>query len=391
MINQLDADSRTDLTAAGPYEPPPPLAGAPAAIGEVLSDRWSVAEIRRGGQAWVLIVDDLERGGRRAIKVPLSGALVGDDELEMLLRLEPHQHTVTTLGVIEVRGRSGIVFDYAPSTLTDLIGLGPGLSLTGLLQQVCAGMAHLSHVVEVAHLDLKPSNVLVDENGQAKVADFGLAQRVRIQDGRFAGARGGTWAYAAPEVLRREPCDTRADIFSFGVLLYEACTGRLPYPFALASDPAAQREQLLDYYASSGPGERQSELYYWGQSKLTQVPVTPPGEGISVLLSSCLQQHLSERPQSFTMLAEMLARAVRRPPVEALATPLPQIDQQRRSLSLAQVLIRLGRLDEAINELNRLLSTPLPAALFEAARQAAVQALTTAGRHAEATELADWR
>jgi serine/threonine protein kinase len=391
VINQLDADFHTDLTAAGPYESPPPLSGTPAAIGEVLSGRWAVVEIRRGGQAWVLIVDDLERGGRRAIKIPLSGALVGDDELEMLLRLEPHRHTVTTLGVIDVRGQPGIVFDYAPSTLTDLIRLGPGLSLAGILQQVCAGMAHLSHIVEVAHLDLKPSNVLIDENGHAKVADFGLAQRVRIQDGRFAGARGGTWAYAAPEVLRREPCDTRADIFSFGVLLYEACTGKLPYPFALAPDPVAQRAQLLDYYASPGPGDRQSELYYWGQSELTQVPVTPPGEGISILLSSCLQQHLSERPQSFTMVAEMLARAVRRPPVEAPETPLPQIDQQRRSLSLAQVLIRLDRLDEAISRLNRLLATSLPPALFETVRQTAVQALTRAGRHAEATELADWR
>ncbi|CAL9326144.1 MULTISPECIES: serine/threonine-protein kinase [Streptomyces] len=391
MINQLDADSHTDLTADGPYEPPPPLSGTPAAIGEVLSDRWAVVEIRRGGQAWVLIVDDLERGGRRAIKIPLSGALVGDDELEMLLRLEPHRHTVTTLGVTDVRGQPGIVFDYAPSTLTDLIRLGPGLSLAGILQQVCAGMAHLSNIVEVAHLDLKPSNVLIDENGHAKVADFGLAQRVRIQDGRFAGARGGTWAYAAPEVLRREPCDTRADIFSFGVLLYEACTGKLPYPFALAPDPVAQRAQLLDYYASPGPGDRQSELYYWGQSELTQVPVPPPGEGISILLSSCLQQHLSERPQSFTMVAEMLARAVRRPPVEAPETPLPRIDQQRRSLSLAQVLIRLDRLDEAISRLNRLLATSLPPALFETVRQTAVQALTRAGRHAEATELADWR
>ncbi|RIH59552.1 serine/threonine protein kinase [Streptomyces sp. SHP22-7] len=299
MINQLDADSHTDLTADGPYEPPPPLSGTPAAIGEVLSDRWAVVEIRRGGQAWVLIVDDLERGGRRAIKIPLSGALVGDDELEMLLRLEPHRHTVTTLGVTEVRGQPGIVFDYAPSTLTDLIRLGPGLSLAGILQQVCAGMAHLSHIVEVAHLDLKPSNVLIDENGHAKVADFGLAQRVRIQDGRFAGARGGTWAYAAPEVLRREPCDTRADIFSFGVLLYEACTGKLPYPFALAPDPVAQRAQLLDYYASPGPGDRQSELYYWGQSELTQVPVPRPARAsASFCRAACSSTCRSARSRS---------------------------------------------------------------------------------------------
>ncbi|MFF8375789.1 serine/threonine-protein kinase [Streptomyces sp. NPDC015661] len=384
-------DPTTDLTADGPFEPPPPPAGAPAAIGAVLSGRWSVAEIRRGGQAWVLVVDDLERGGRRAIKIPLSDALVGDGELAMLLALEPHRHTVTTLDVLEVRGRSGILFDYAPSTLTDLIRLRHGPGLAGILQQVCAGMAHLSDIVEVAHLDLKPSNVLIDDTGQAKVADFGLARRVRIQDGRFASARGGTWAYAAPEVLRREPCDTRADIFSFGVLLYEACTGRLPYPFALAPDPVTQQAQLLDYYASPGPERRQEELYYWGQFEPTQVPVTPPGEGISILVSSCLQQHLSERPQSFRMLAEMLARAVQSPPVDSPGIPLAPIDQQRRALALAEVLIRLGRLGEAINQLNRLLATPLPPALFATVRQTAVQALTRAGRHAEAAELADWR
>ncbi|MFF2546079.1 serine/threonine-protein kinase [Kitasatospora sp. NPDC058063] len=383
-------DTSTDLTADGPHEPPP-AAGAPAALGEVLSGRWSVAEIRRGGQAWVLVVDDLELGGRRAIKTPLSGTLVGDGELAMLLGLEPHPHIVTMLDVIDVRGRPGILLDYAPSTLTDLIRLRHGNGLAAILQQVCAGMAHLSEVVEVAHLDLKPSNVLIDDNGRAKVADFGLAQRVRIQDGRFASARGGTWAYAAPEVLRREPSDTRADIFSFGVLLYEACTGKLPYPFALAPDPVAQQAQLLDYYASPGPEHRQEELYYWGQSQLTQVPVTPPDEGISILLSSCLQQHMSERPQSFPMLARMLARAVHSPPVDAPGSPLPRIDQQRRALALAQALVRLGRFDEAVNQLNRLLAAPLPPALAATVRQTAVHALIGAGRLAEAAELTDWR
>lgn len=384
-------DANTDPTAAGPYEPPLPPTDAPAAIGEVLSGRWAVAEIRRGGQAWVLIVDDLERGGRRAIKTPLSGALVGDDELAMLLGLEPHRHIVTTLGVTDVRGQPGIVFDYAPSTLTDLIRLRHGPALAGILQQVCAGMAHLSRVVEVAHLDLKPSNVLIDDTGHAKVADFGLAHRVRIQkDGRFSSARGGTWAYAAPEVLRREPCDTRADIFSFGVLLYEAYTGKLPYPFTLASDPVAYQAQLLDYYASPGPKRRTEELY-WGQSKLTQVPVIPPSESISLVISSCLQEFVSERPQTFEMVAEMLARGVQSPPVDSPVLSLPESDRQHRALTLAQVQIRLGRLDEAINQLNRLLATPLPPALFATVRQTTVQALTQAGRHSEAAELLDWR
>ncbi|MFD0345602.1 protein kinase [Kitasatospora aburaviensis] len=162
----------------------------------------------------------------------------------MLLDLEPHRHIVTTLDVIDVRGRPGILLDYAPSTLTDLIQLQHGPGLAAVLQQVCAGMTHLSNVAEVAHLDLKPSNVLIDGTGEAKVADFGLAQHIRIEGGRFASARGGTWAYAAPEVLRREPCDTRADIFSFGVLLYEAFTGKLP---TLSSSTPTPRRSMHNY------------------------------------------------------------------------------------------------------------------------------------------------
>lgn len=382
----------TDLTVDEPHEPPPPLAGAPAAIGEVLAGRWSVVEIRRGGQAWVLIVDDLERGHRRAIKTRLSAALTGDAELAMLLRLEPHPHTVTALDVIELRGQLGIVFEYAPLTLTELIRRQPGVHLAEILQQVCDGMAHLSEGgTEIAHLDLKPSNVLVDDVGHAKIADFGMAQQVRIQDGRFPTAQGGTWAYAAPEVLRQEPCDLRADVFSFGVLLYEACTGKLPYPFPLAPDPNAQRAQLLDYYASSGPRHRIDQLYYRSRSTMTQVPVLPPGEGISICLSGCLQEYMEERPQSFRQLVGMLARSFQRPPVDAVAVPLPEIDQQHRELALAQVLIRLGQLKEAVNRLNRLLAAPLPPELFVTVRDTAQQALIGAGRHAEAAALMDWR
>lgn len=381
----------SDLTVDEPYEAPPPLTGAPAAIDEVLDGRWSVAELRRGGQAWVLIVDDLERGQRRAIKTRLSAALTGDAELAMLLGLEPHPHTITALDVVELRGQLGIVFEYVPSTLTDLIQEQPGLHLTEILQQVCDGMAHLSKEgTEVAHLDLKPSNVLVDDTGRAKIADFGLAQQVRIQDGRFSTAPGGTWAYAAPEVLRRESCDSRADVFSFGVLLYEACTGKLPYPFPLAPDPNTQRAQLLDYYASSGPRHR-TEQFYWGQSTMAEVPFLLPGEGLNIFLSSCLQEHMEERPQSFRKLAVMLAKSLHRPPVEAVAVPLPQIDQQHREVALARALIRLGRFGEAVNRLNRLLATPLPPEFFATVRDTTHQALTGGGRHAEAAALMDWR
>jgi serine/threonine protein kinase len=393
----------TDPTADVPREPPKPFPDAPAAIGEVLSDRWSVSEIHRGGQAWVLVVDDIKRKDRRAIKVPLSGVLTGDAELAALLRLEPHPHVVTALDVAAVAGRQGLVLEYAPATLAELLRARRGtptprqpwlIPRVEILQEICAGMAYLSAGAEFAHLDLKPSNVLIDAAGRAKIADFGLARQVRIRDdGRFSAATGGTWAYAAPEVIRQEPYDSRADIFSFGVLLYQACTGRLPYPFPLASTPAAQRKQLLRYYKSSGPEDRTEELYYWDQmkSRMKQVPVVPPTEEISVVISSCLQKDMKQRIPNFRDLAMMLAQGLRIPEIRPATVPLPEIDRQRRELSLDQALIRLGRFDEAVRRLNRLLAASPPAELSQAACGAVREALLGAGRGAEARALERWR
>jgi serine/threonine protein kinase len=378
-------------TAAAPNEPPEPLPGAPATIGDVLLDRWSVSQIHRGGQAWVLVVDDIERGDRRAIKVPPSGALTGDAELASLLRLEPHPHVVTALDVAELDGRRGLVLEYAPATLADLLRASTGtwpLPRPEVLQEICDGMAHLSKNGEFAHLDLKPSNVLLDDNGHAKIADFGLARQVRIRDGRFSPAAGGTWAYAAPEVLRGEPCDSRADIFSFGVLLYEACTGRLPYPFPLASTPEAQRAQLLDYYESSGAQERRAEeLYYCDQVEPTQVPVPPPSQEVGDLLSGCLMYHMDERHRSFHELAGALARCLQIAEVHAATVSLPEIDRQQRELTLSRTLTRLGRPEEAVRRLNRLWRTSPPQALSTAALRAAQEALIAAGRPDEAASL----
>jgi serine/threonine protein kinase len=356
----------------------------------------------KGGQAWVLIVDDVQRGIRRAIKVPLQdGVIAGDAELAMLLGIEPHPHVVSALDVTEVRRLRGIVLEYVPSTLRERFSQpsarppATGLPLRDdvalALQQVCAGLAHLSAITEVAHLDVKPSNVLIGDDGHAKIADFGLAQRVRIQNGSFPAARGGTWAYAAPEVLRQEPCDTRSDIFSFGVMLYEACTGQFPYPFRLAKTPEAQRRQLLDYYASSGPKDRTEELYYWDQVKRTQLPATVPDDNINILLSGLLMRHRDERHRSFDQLSPLLARALRRPPQRATSAPLHKDDQQRRELALSRTLIRLGRFGDAVTRLNRLLASPLPETLSPLVFQAAEEALTSAGRHAEAAALRDWR
>ena len=100
-----------------------------------------------------------------------------------------------------------------------------------LVLAVCAAVdfAHRSLVV---HRDLKPSNILVDEHGEVKLLDFGIAKLLEPEEGTQVTELEGralTPAYAAPEQIRGEPVTTATDVYSLGVLLYELLTGRLPH------------------------------------------------------------------------------------------------------------------------------------------------------------------
>ncbi|HKE49032.1 MAG TPA: serine/threonine-protein kinase, partial [Rhodanobacteraceae bacterium] len=105
-----------------------------------------------------------------------------------------------------------------------------------LMLQVCAAVAY-AHRSLVVHRDLKPSNILVDDEGQVKLLDFGIAKLIEDAPGTtLTGTHAGvmTREYAAPEQVLGEPITTATDVYALGVLTYEILTGRMPYPDAEA-------------------------------------------------------------------------------------------------------------------------------------------------------------
>ncbi|KAJ3690817.1 hypothetical protein LUZ61_019981 [Rhynchospora tenuis] len=118
----------------------------------------------------------------------------------------------------------GSVYDY----LHKQRGVFKPPALLRVAIDVSKGMNYL-HQNNIIHRDLKTANLLMDENEVVKVADFGVA-RVKAQSGVMT-AETGTYRWMAPEVIEHKPYDHKADVFSFGVMLWELLTGKIPYEY----------------------------------------------------------------------------------------------------------------------------------------------------------------
>ncbi len=125
-----------------------------------------------------------------------------------------------------------------------------------LMIQVCEAVEH-AHQRGIIHRDLKPGNILVDENGQPKILDFGLA-RVTDSDAKATrqtdmGQLLGTLAYMSPEQFLADPLalDTRSDVYALGVILYELLSHQMPYPMSQLVHEVMQTIQLTDAVALS--------------------------------------------------------------------------------------------------------------------------------------------
>jgi eukaryotic-like serine/threonine-protein kinase len=216
--------------------------------------RYRVLEkLGEGGMGEVFLAEDTTLGRRVALKLPAAPLALDADARARLLREaraaatlnHPHVCVVHEVGEAP-DGRPFIAMEYVEGeTLAARIARGrlaPGEVLT--LGREAASALHAAHAHGVVHCDLKPSNIILTPHG-IKLLDFGLASVARDQ--RLsrepdAGAFMGTIRYMSPEQARGEALDQRTDLFSLGVVLYEAATGRRPFD---GETPRALRDATL--------------------------------------------------------------------------------------------------------------------------------------------------
>jgi eukaryotic-like serine/threonine-protein kinase len=155
-----------------------------------------------------------------------------------------HPAIVAVHDVGEAEGRPFMIMEYIEGgTLADLLLGGRPLPLedaVGIVLAVCAALDY-AHRHGVVHRDIKPRNILVGP-GVTKVTDFGTA-RILGASHTQTGTMLGTPAYTSPEMVRGQPADTRSDLFSVGVVLYEALTGVNPFN---AADLAAVLYRIVN-------------------------------------------------------------------------------------------------------------------------------------------------
>ncbi len=206
------------------------------APGSMVAARYRIVDlIARGGMGEVYRADDLKLNEPVALKF-LPKRLANDKQwLDRFLeevrvaRTVSHPNVCRVYDVGEDLGEHFLTMEYVEgetlSSLQSRIGRLPQRKAEQIAQQLCAGLAAI-HDLGILHRDLKPSNILIDDKGQVKVTDFGLAAPGEIRGFKSAA---GTPGYVAPESLNGVEATVRSDIYQIGLLLFELFTGRAAY------------------------------------------------------------------------------------------------------------------------------------------------------------------
>jgi serine/threonine protein kinase len=209
-------------------------------VGELIADRYELEElVGSGGMSSVYRAHDSLLERHVALKVMHEQLLTEGDHVERFRREArlaaqlSHPNIVTVIDRGEQEGRQFIVFEYVEGenlkALIEREAPLPERDAIELALQVADGLA-FAHANGLVHRDVKPQNVLLTDDGRAKVTDFGIARSIDVHRGLTqTGTVMGTSDYISPEQARGGPVDACSDIYSLGAVLYELLAGDVPF------------------------------------------------------------------------------------------------------------------------------------------------------------------
>ncbi len=207
--------------------------------GTTFASRYQIIEeLGRGGMGKVFRVLDRKLNEEVALKL-LRPDIASDAKIlerfgneVKLARKIIHKNVGRIYHLSDEGGNHFITMEYVHGQdLRSLIGQAGHLTIAkslSIAKQVCEGLVE-AHKLGVVHRDLKPSNIMVDKDGNARIMDFGIAHTTKTERITDPGMIIGTPEYMSPEQVEARELDQRSDIYSFGIILYEMLTGKVPF------------------------------------------------------------------------------------------------------------------------------------------------------------------
>lgn len=207
--------------------------------GQKINDRYEIIKtIGEGGMANVYLAHDTILDRKVAIKV-LRGDLSNDEKFIRRFKREAlsvsnlsHPNIVEVYDVGEEDGNYYIVMEYIEGkTLKQLLQKRGALTLTeviDIMSQLTDGLAH-AHEAYIIHRDIKPQNIMIEDNGRIKITDFGIAMALNSTQLTQTNSVMGSVHYLPPEQANGKGATVKSDIYSLGILMYELLTGSVPF------------------------------------------------------------------------------------------------------------------------------------------------------------------
>jgi tetratricopeptide (TPR) repeat protein/tRNA A-37 threonylcarbamoyl transferase component Bud32 len=207
--------------------------------GSTFADRYQIIEeIGRGGMGRIYKAYDTEIDEKVALKLIKPEVAADKGTIERFrnemkfARQVGHRNVSRMFDLGKHEGTYYITMEYVPGedlkSFIRRIGQLPVGKAVSIAMQVADGLKE-AHLQGVIHRDLKPRNVIIDREGNAKIMDFGIARSLKSEGMTEKGIMVGTPEYMSPEQTETRDVDQRSDIYSLGILLFEMLTGRIPF------------------------------------------------------------------------------------------------------------------------------------------------------------------